>query len=169
VQDRANFLAELYADLQAVERQSARRGLRSVVRLNGTSDLDWSHMRFRETGKNAFESFPNIQFYDYTKVFSRLLRPLPSNYYLIFSRSELNNLEAVRALRLGFNVAVVFQHVNLEETFLGHAMIDGDEHDLRFLDLKGPHGYIVALKAKGRARKDDSGFVLSQEVSSGRK
>jgi hypothetical protein len=36
--------------------------------------------------------------------------------------------------------------------------VNGDLHDLRFLDPKG--GNIVVLKAKGKARKDLSGFVI---------
>ena len=36
-------------------------------------------------------------------------------------------------------------------------VVDGDEHDLRFLD---PAGAVVYLKAKGPARHDRTGFVL---------
>jgi hypothetical protein len=35
-------------------------------------------------------------------------------------------------------------------------VINGDETDLRFLDAKG---VIVGLRAKGKARKDTTGFV----------
>jgi len=37
-------------------------------------------------------------------------------------------------------------------------VINGDKDDLRFLDDKG---VIVGLKAKGKAQKDTSGFVIA--------
>jgi hypothetical protein len=52
------------------------------------------------------------------------------------------------------NVAVVFD--KLPETYMGRPVNDADEHDLRFLD---PQGTIAGLKAKGRAKKDTTGFV----------
>ena len=36
-------------------------------------------------------------------------------------------------------------------------VISGDDHDLRFTD---PHGKIVGLEAKGKAKQDNSGFVV---------
>ena len=53
------------------------------------------------------------------------------------------------------NVAAVFHEV--PETYLGRKVINGDETDLRFLD---PKGVIVGLKAKGKAKKDKTGFVV---------
>jgi hypothetical protein len=41
-------------------------------------------------------------------------------------------------------------------TYNGLPVFNGDDSDLRFLD---PKGVIVGLYAKGRARKDTSGFV----------
>jgi len=46
----------------------------------------------------------------------------------------------------------------LGKTLFNRTIIDGDTTDLRFLD---PVSSIVALYAKGGARKDDSGFVVS--------
>jgi hypothetical protein len=60
------------------------------------------------------------------------------------------------ALSNGMNVAAVFHKV--PETYLGRTVINGDETDLRFLD---PKGVIVGLKAKGKAKKDTTGFVVS--------
>ena len=60
-----------------------------------------------------------------------------------------------RAIAQGMNVAVVFRE--LPESYLGMPVISGDEDDLRFLD---PPRYIVGLRAKGRAKKDTTGFVV---------
>ena len=96
--------------------------------------------------------FPTMQFYDYTKLPNR--RNLPSNYHLTFSRSESNE----HLIPQGMNVAVVFD--TLPETFMGRKVIDGTDTDLRFLD---PQGVVVGLVAKGKAKKDNSGFtVLTQ-------
>jgi hypothetical protein len=43
------------------------------------------------------------------------------------------------------------------DTFLGLPVVDGDDTDIRHLD---PRGAIVALYAKGPARRDQSGFVV---------
>lgn len=47
------------------------------------------------------------------------------------------------------------------EHFKGYRVIDGDAHDLRFLD---PKGVVVGLKAKGAARRDTSGFMVKGEL-----
>ena len=111
--------------------------------------------------KNIMQALPEIQFLDYTKNVNRLRRAskqgLPSNYHLTFSLSETNETEAREALQLGFSVAAVFGG-ELPETYLGHRVIDGDTHDLRFLD---PSKCIVGLKPKGnKAKRDNSGFVV---------
>ena len=66
---------------------------------------------------------------------------------------------ALELINKGLNFAVVFDTAKgqpLPAQFNGIPVIDGDIHDLRFLDQKG---VIVGLRAKGKARKDTSGFV----------
>jgi hypothetical protein len=58
-------------------------------------------------------------------------------------------------LKAGGNVAAVFK--TIPKTWKGFPVVDGDETDLRFLDGKN---VIVGLKAKGKAKKDTSGFVV---------
>jgi hypothetical protein len=134
-----------------------------VVRLNGTSDISWEKISYTN-GVHRFssimESFPDIQFYDYTKNPNRT--DLPPNYSLSFSLAENNDDNAKAALKKGLNLAVVFRK-KPPVKFWGRKVVDADEDDLRFLD---PSGVICGLKAKGKARKDTSGFV---RCSSGRK
>jgi hypothetical protein len=66
----------------------------------------------------------------------------------------INGIEGVRTSS-DMNIAVVFD--KLPATFLGRPVINGDETDLRFLD---PRRVIVGLKAKGKAKKDYSGFTV---------
>lgn len=148
---RDAFMAALEADINLGIRQAAKLGLTPVFRLNGTSDLSWE--KYEVLGaKNIFELFPQVQFYDYTKVLGRKVSHLP-NYHLTFSAADGNEADVQKALSAGMNVAMVFDRV--PDTYMGLPVHDADEHDLRFLDPKG----IAGLKAKGRAKKDTSGFV----------
>jgi hypothetical protein len=103
--------------------------------------------------------YPNIQFYDYTPNVSRMIQflrgELPENYHLTFSRKENNQSKVELIASMGGNIAAVFD--KLPDTYLGKKVIDGDETDLRFMDDKN---VIVGLKAKGRGKKDSSGFVI---------
>lgn len=160
---RSEFLQQLQADLDAVVRKATKLGAQAVVRLNGTSDLDWIAIKLIN-GKNVFESYPTVQFYDYTKLLPRLkrlkLNPI-SNYNVTFSRSESNGADCLQALKLGFNVAAVFSGM-LPTSYKGYTVLDGDTHDLRFLDLQG--GHVVGLKAKGKAKKDTIKFVITAQL-----
>ena len=152
-EQRAQFLAQLIKEVAAAERKSIREGKQLTVRLNGTSDLQWEVYRAFD-GKTIFEVFPNVVFYDYTKIVKRDARPFP-NYSLTFSAADGNDTDVLAAIDKGMNVAVVFRN-ELPETWNGRKLIDGDTDDLRFLD---PHGVVIGLRAKGKAKKDTSGFV----------
>jgi len=146
-EDRAAFMTQLEKDINAGIRQAERLGLKPVFRLNGTSDLSVEKW-------GIIQKFPNIQFYDYTKILGRKISHLP-NYHLTFSAADGNDSDVAKAVQQGMNVAVVFKD-KLPSSYLSRPVIDADEDDLRFLD---PKGAICGLKAKGRAKKDTSGFV----------
>jgi len=145
--DRAGFLADLKADIVRGIKYAAKHNLTPVFRLNGTSDISWEKY-------GIIQEFPDIQFYDYTKIIGR--KRLPRNYHLTFSEADGNDADVAKAIASGMNVATVFRK-DLPETYRGRQVFDGDDSDLRFLD---PTGVIVGLKAKGRARRDTSGFVV---------
>jgi len=153
--DRPGFLQALRADVKALVKKAEKQGLAPCVRLNGTSDIGWEGV-----ANDLMAEFSNVQWYDYTKIQARMMRYLegkmPSNYHLTFSKSENNWDKCLEVLKHGGNVAAVFN--KLPETFMDYAVIDGDKSDLRFLD---PFNVIVGLKAKGMARKDKSGFVIT--------
>lgn len=153
-QDRKGFMAQLIWDINAGIRRSRRHDAIPVFRLNGTSDIPWE--RVRVDGRNVFEMFPDVQFYDYTKILGRKVQAY-ANYHLTFSRSESNDRDVARAIAAGMNVAVVFDR--LPETYLGLPVINADLDDLRFLD---PPNSIAGLLAKGRGRRDESGFVVRE-------
>lgn len=152
--DRVAFVRQLDREIRQHVGRARRLGLTPCVRVNGTSDLPGFAMAIAER-------FPDVQFYDYTK----LARPWErhhalANYHVTFSRSESNDAHCAVAISHGVNVAVVFSTPRgrpLPATWRGWRVIDGDVSDLRFLD---PAGVIVGLRAKGPARKDTSGFVI---------
>lgn len=152
-EDRDALLDLIVKDIRAVIRKANREGLIPAFRLNGTSDIRWEYVAVQGY-KNLMEMFPTVQFYDYTAIPNR--RDLPPNYHLTFSRKEDNEHHALNELYAGFNVAVVFRH-RLPETWHGFRVIDGTEHDVRFLD---PENVVVGLLAKADAIHDTSGFVV---------
>ena len=156
-EDRDSFMAQLVKDIEAAIRKAKRENMTPVFRLNGTSDIRWESVAVGGF-RNVMEMFPGVQFYDYTKLTNR--RDIPANYHLTFSRSETNETDALRMLAQGMNVAVVFD--TLPEKWAGVKVIDGTETDLRFLD---DTCVIVGLVAKGKAKKDTSGFTILQRAA----
>jgi hypothetical protein len=158
--DLNGFMQSIVYSIHKVIRQANKQGLKPCIRLNGTSDIRWETIRNKQ-GKNIFEMFPSIQFYDYTTDFTRTkaLTGEWKNYDLTFSRKEsrANHVQAEKLLAMGVNVSAVYLDVDKVLSTNAKA-INGDLHDLRFLDSK--LGAIVALKAKGEAKKDLSGFVI---------
>lgn len=150
--DRGAFMAQLVKDIKLGIKQANKLGLTPVFRLNGTSDLSFEKYEV-EGAKNIFALFPQVQFYDYTKVLGRKVADI-SNYHLTFSAADGNDADVARAIASGMNVAMVFDR--LPEAYMGREVINADETDLRFLDKPGT---IAGLKAKGRAKKDTTGFV----------
>ena len=157
-EDRDAFLATLVRDIRALVKSAARENMIPCVRLNGTSDIRWENIPV-DGAANLMELFPDLMFYDYTKIANR--KNIPSNYHLTFSRSESNSADVVTAMRNGFNVAVVFgvkKDAPLPTDYLGREVVNGDDTDLRFLDKRG---VVVGLRAKGKARKGNDGFVVT--------
>ena len=147
--ERDAFLEQLSEDIHRLQRRAFKLGYTPSVRLNGTSDIDFRHV-------GIMQEFPNVQFYDYTKVERRLYDGLSlDNYHLTLSRSETNEDRCKIALHNGFNVAVVFDEV--PDEWWGYPVFVGDETDVRYMD---PPGHVIGLKAKGAAKSDKSGFVV---------
>jgi hypothetical protein len=173
--NRAAFMQELVRDVSAFERHCNKRNLKPAVRLNGTSDIQFevAHPCEYKGVKYAsiFEAFPNVVFYDYTKIMKRAYRKLPANYSLTLSYSNANPAYADSVIKTandtGLNIAVVYRTKKIRNALtvdtgntllaLNRPVIDGDLTDMRFMDKLG---VIVGLYAKGTAKNDQSGFVV---------
>ena len=159
--DYENFMLDLVYSIKRIELEAETNGMKPAVRLNGTSDILWERQSLYYKDKyynNLMEMFPNVQFYDYTKIARRFERPLPPNYDLTFSYSGTNDYQpsVEKALKLKARIAIVFNGTQPDEYF-GMKVVNGDEHDVRFIE---PQGVIVGLKAKGKAVKSDSLFII---------
>jgi hypothetical protein len=160
-ENRTEFMIQLVKDIELGIKQSIKKGLVPVFRLNGTSDLSFEKYEVIRDGKlyrNIFSAFADNVFYDYTKVLGRKVADIP-NYSLTFSAADGNDNDVMKAIAQGYNIATVFGIKKTEpmpEFYNGLPVFNGDESDLRFLD---PKGVIVGLYAKGKAKKDETGFV----------
>lgn len=156
---RQEFEQRLIHEIKLLEKRAAKAGLKPAVRLNGGSDLDWTHV---------YKLFPNVQFWEYTKrpELALKLNRLP-NVDVTYSYSETTTARTFKTVvESGINVAVVFDTVKnkpLPLMFNGYPVLDGDQSDLRFNDVRGA---IVGLRfkaGKGIATKRKlgvkSGFI----------
>jgi len=153
LEDQVFFMSKLIMEITAIQKRHLKLGTNFCIRLNGTSDIPFENVKYQ--GRNIFELFSKVQFYDYTKNPNRMIKNKLKNYHLTFSRSETNHEECIELMQLDHNVAIVFNDV--PKYFNKIEVIDGDEDDLRFLD---DTNVIVGLSAKGDAKKDLTGFVI---------
>lgn len=157
--DRTNFCKQIYHELFLLNKKATKKNGKIEVRLNGTSDLDFIAIINNRLNVDILADFPNLLFYDYTKIIGKVLKYKGTNYTLTFSRSETNEAECLTALSVGANVSVVFDHKKpMPKTYLGTEVIDGDKADDIMLEVSGK---ILGLKAKGpKAQADQTGFVV---------
>jgi hypothetical protein len=161
-EDRNSFMQQLVVDITKLIKKASKQSLTPLVRLNGTSDIRWETVGFTDVDGteyvNIFAAFPEVQFYDYTKDANR--KGLPLNYDLTFSYSGVEGFQPFVeiAVAKGMRMAVVFRkEQDIPNTFKGIPVVSGDKSDVRHLD---DQGVIVGLYAKGKAKLDQSGFVV---------
>jgi hypothetical protein len=151
--DNDMFTMSLQGEIAALLYKATKQGKRLAMRLNGTSDLDWS---------SIYKAFPSVQFYEYTKRpdLAKKLHKI-SNVHITFSKHENHSeLNVKKLLSSGVNVAVVFNK-EVPSEYINIQVIDGDKHDRRFEDKQGR---IIGLKLKGTNKVKqlaiESGFAV---------
>jgi hypothetical protein len=157
LQDRFTFLDQVKSEIIQKGRNLELQGLPLAIRLNGTSDAKLVEQLIASYGSLIPQ---NVVFYDYTKIPSKAGTKVfhsGHKYVVTLSRAEDNHDEVITHLQNDGVVAVVFDN-DLPTTWQGVKVYDGDLRDDLMLDIQGPA--ILGLKAKGKARKDDSGFVV---------
>lgn len=155
--EHQDFFMELMINEMAAKKKIAEsKGYNFSARLNGTSDIEWENVLFN--GKNIFDTFPDVTFYDYTKNHKRFDKNLPLNYHLTYSHTGRNTQICKKLLQRGVNVAVVFSDKNFPETWNGFKVINGDKTDFRPAD---GNGVVVGLGYKILANKESNKKVLN--------
>ena len=165
--DRDLYMDILIHEINRDRSYAERHGMEFSVRLNGTSDLSPEIMK--KDGKNILEIFPDVQFYDYTKVYNRtkLMKFYP-NYDITFSYDGYNWDQCEQFLNDGGKVAVVFDNETMPKYYKGYKVIDANGYDMRYLDPKGCimglEFHPIAKDGKVLYAKDiDDPFVVKTE------
>jgi hypothetical protein len=156
------FHETILTEIDRAERRAQRTGIPALFRLNGTSDTDFSAI---------IRARPLSEFYDYTKVLSRIRTNTLGNYHLTFSGSMYSDQSrsALRkAVQRGHNIAVAYNTRGLDgELARPLHLEDFDETDLRPLDAPGSIG-TLSRKGSSRALRalegDQSFFVTEHNV-----
>ena len=144
------FLRLLRLEIASLQRKATAQGLRAAVRLNATSDIP-----YEEIAPWLFDEAGSVQFYDYTK-YPAGDRNTPANYHLTYSWVPSMTPRVMRQYLAQGTLAVPFARLDeadpvaLPERFLGHPVVDGDEHDLVFPPFRNV-GDVVGLVFKGLA------------------
>ena len=139
------FKARILSEIDKAERKALKTGIPALFRLNGTSDIDFS---------DIYKARPNSQFYDYSKVLSRVRKASLANYDLTFSGSMYSKQSRAalrKAVTAGHRIAVAFNTklITSDALAIPDNMANFDKTDLRHLDNK----VIGALTRKGSNKK----------------
>ena len=142
----------LKEEIRLASNRAEKKGFKFAVRLNGTSDLDFYEI---------YESFPQIQFYDYTKNPGRV--PL-HNYHLTFSYSQANKARLTHYKQAQARGQAIAFPVRADEFVQACDLVDCfsmDKTDLRFLDKAGKYGILKAKQTENLAQGIKENFILS--------
>ena len=160
------FTTKLLSEIDAAERKALKTGIPALFRLNGTSDINFTHI---------IDQRPDSLFYDYSKISAQLRRAaVRHNYDVTYSASmysERSKYELKLAVMRQDKIAVAFNTKGIaSDTLSTQGLYSFDTTDLRHLD---PRATIGSLTSKGsnkafRALEDtklNSFFVTSANVS----
>lgn len=148
------------AEIRRFEKYAKDRGFTFSARLNCTSDIDISKFR-NSNGNNLFEEFPHIQFYDYTKIYTRIhMLDTYSNYDLTYSFNGANYANCKRALKNNMRVAMVFEK-ELPMSYDGFKVVNGDKYDIRYIDPQNAIVGLVFKRVRNNIDVSTSPFIIS--------
>ena len=170
-EDREKFMLTLIQEIENGLKKAKELNMSFSVRLNGTSDISPLAFKHKDVfaGQNILEIFPDVQFYDYTKVFNRINLPtIYPNYDITFSFDGSNWDECEEYLKMGGKVAMVFDTDNMPQSYKGYPLHDANEYDMRYLDPKSHIMYLHYHRTandykSGKYVKPNSPFVINDD------
>lgn len=171
---RELFRTKLLKELTNFVNKAEKEGVKAAFRFNGTSDMPFHTLKLPNSKTTFINHFSEVEFYDYTKSIGKARKyargEFPKNYAVVYSYTPEKENDAMEALYSGINVAVAFAEKSskvrtasfLGKSFLNHEIVNGDAHDLRFMEYKeGKMGVVIGLTAKGNHFKnDETGFFV---------
>ncbi len=125
VNDTDNFIKQLIREIKNQEKRALKKNKKPVVRLNGFTDIDYEKF-------GIFKLFPNVQFYDYSADYERVLNNNNPNLHYTFSYKGNNLRECLELLKKDISIAVIDIKDNQFFNKYDIEHIDGDKHDFRF-------------------------------------
>jgi hypothetical protein len=157
-------------EIQSFANKAKQMDYQPAIRLNVTSDIP------PKVYKEIIDLFPNVMFYDYTKLYGN--DSIAPNHHITYSSSGISQVvngelivnkfstwdKDVKKLLSGKNVAMAFTSRNAipnfvidEKTGNKFEVWNGDNYDARFLDPKRDDGigYIIGLTNKDRTTKPE--------------
>ena len=125
VNDTDTFIKQLIREIKNQEKRALKKNKKAVVRLNGFTDIDYDKY-------GIFKLFPNVQFYDYSADYERVLNNNNPNLHYTFSYKGNNLKECLELLKKDISIAVI--DISENQFFNDYEVehIDGDKHDFRF-------------------------------------
>jgi len=120
-------------------------------RLNGTSDIDWSHI---------IKQRPNCNFYDYTKNLAMASRNKLPNYDVTFSGSMFSKQSKAalkKAVTRKLKIALAFNTKHAKKDTLiiaSDRFADFDKDDLRPLNTSGTIGSLTRKGSNSKKRQE---------------
>ena len=125
VNDTDTFIKQLIREIKNQEKRALKKNKKAVVRLNGFTDIDYEKF-------GIFKLFPNVQFYDYSADYERVLNNNNPNLHYTFSYKGNNLKECIELLKNDVSIAVIDMPENQFFNDYDVEHIDGDKHDFRF-------------------------------------
>jgi hypothetical protein len=147
----------VYDEICHYKKVAEKKGMDFSIRINGTSDI--TPILFKHNGKTLFDLFPDVQFYDYTKVLNRTKLNV-KNYDLTFSYSGYNWDECMEAFLNGTRLSVVFENT-LPKSYMGIPVVDADMTDLRYMDEKNVICGLKFKKVRNKINVNNQKFVVA--------
>lgn len=156
--NREVFMKLLVHEIVRERAKAEKNGMFFSIRLNCTSDINPES--FVLNGKNILEIFPDVVFYDYSKVPNRIkVAKKYKNYHLTWSidGSQENLNVGLDYLKNGGHVAVVYGSDIMPTSWYGYKTEDGDRTDYRPGDIEP----VCMLKFKKTANNFKNGkFIM---------
>ena len=154
--DREGFITQLCKELVNFEKLCAKTGVVPYVRLNVISDVQWELKAYGAIP----DRFPNINFFDYTKMAKRLTK-LPRNYELMFSYSKAIAYEKQVAVALNTDAPMSVVGIGpMPDRYLGKDVVSGDISDIENLKHRNKVLWLTYKVAKGQDVKPEEEIFI---------